>query len=115
MSEAIVQVENLSLSYKQLHAVRNVSFSMKPGEILAVIGQNGSGKTSTVECVEGLRKPDSGLIRVLAKIPGRIAEKCIRIWAFNCRRQNISRKSKLRNCADCLPIFTKDPPIGIYY
>lgn len=69
MSEAIVQVENLSLSYKQLHAVRNVSFSVKPGEILAVIGQNGSGKTSTVECVEGLRKPDSGLIRVFGKDP----------------------------------------------
>lgn len=69
MSEEIVQVENLSLSYKQLHAVRNVSFSVKSGEILAIIGQNGSGKTSTVECVEGVRKPDSGLIRVFGKDP----------------------------------------------
>ena len=51
MSGLIVQVENLSLSYKHIHAVSNVSFSVKSGEILAVIGQNGSGKTSTVECV----------------------------------------------------------------
>lgn len=69
MSQTIVQVENLNLTYKNLHAVKNVSFSVKAGEILAVIGQNGSGKTSTVECIEGLRKPDSGLIRVFGKDP----------------------------------------------
>ncbi|MDE7423441.1 MAG: ABC transporter ATP-binding protein [Lachnospiraceae bacterium] len=69
MSQTIVQVENLNLTYKSLYAVQNVSFSAKSGEILAVIGQNGSGKTSTVECIEGLRKPDSGLIRVLGKDP----------------------------------------------
>lgn len=69
MSQIIVQVENLNLSYKDLHAVQNVSFYVKPGEILAIIGQNGSGKTSTVECVEGLRKPDCGLIQVFKKNP----------------------------------------------
>lgn len=69
MSQAIVQVKNLNLSYKNIHAVQDVSFSVKPGEILAVIGQNGSGKTSTVECLEGLRKPDSGLIRIFGKDP----------------------------------------------
>lgn len=69
MSRTIVQVENLNLAYKNLRAVQNVSFSVKSGEILAVIGQNGSGKTSAVECVEGLRKPDSGLIRVFEKDP----------------------------------------------
>lgn len=69
MSRTIVQVEHLNLAYKNLRAVQNVSFSVKSGEILAVIGQNGSGKTSAVECVEGLRKPDSGLIRVFEKDP----------------------------------------------
>lgn len=69
MAQTIVQVENLNLSYKNIHAVSDLSFTVCPGEILAVIGQNGSGKTSTVECVEGLRKPDSGLIRVFGKDP----------------------------------------------
>lgn len=69
MSQTIVQVENLNLSYKSLHAVQNVSFSVQAGEILAVIGPNGSGKTSAVECIEGLRKPDSGQIRVFGKDP----------------------------------------------
>ncbi len=69
MSQGIVQVENLNLTYRGLRAVQNVSFQIKSGEILAIIGQNGSGKTSTVECIEGLRKPDSGLVQVFGKDP----------------------------------------------
>ena len=69
MSQGIVHVENLNLAYKGLRAVQNVSFQIKSGEILAIIGQNGSGKTSTVECIEGLRKPDSGLVQVFGKDP----------------------------------------------
>lgn len=69
MPQTIVQVENLNLSYKNIKAVQNISLSVKSGEILAIIGQNGSGKTSTVECIEGLRKPDSGLIQVFGKNP----------------------------------------------
>ncbi len=69
MSHIIIQVENLCLSYKRVQALKAVSFSVNAGEILAVIGQNGSGKTSAVECIEGLRKPDSGLIRVFGKDP----------------------------------------------
>lgn len=69
MAQPIVQIENLCLSYRKIQAVSNVSFTVMPGEILAVIGQNGSGKTSTVECMEGLRKPDSGVIQVFEKDP----------------------------------------------
>ena len=65
----IVQVENLSLTYRNVRAVRDVSFTVEPGQILAVIGENDSGKTSTVECVEGLRRPDSGSVRVFGMDP----------------------------------------------
>ena len=69
MSQQIVKVEQLNLAYKSIKAVQNVSFSVEAGKILAIIGQNGSGKTSTVECIEGLRKPDSGLIEIFGKNP----------------------------------------------
>lgn len=69
MTQELVQVEHLNLTYKKLHALQDISFSVKSGEIVAVIGQNGSGKTSAMECIEGLRKPDSGLIRVFGKDP----------------------------------------------
>lgn len=69
MSQIIVQAEHLHLSYKNVRAVQDVSFSLKEGEVLAVVGANGSGKTSTIECVEGLRKPDSGSVQVFGLDP----------------------------------------------
>lgn len=69
MPQVIVQVERLNLSYKSVRAVQDVSFAVEAGEVLAVIGPNGSGKTSAIECVEGLRKPDSGSIQVFGKDP----------------------------------------------
>ena len=67
MAQEIVKVENLNLTYKTLRAVQNVSFSLEEGELLAIIGQNGSGKTSTIECIEGLRKPDNPAVSVFGK------------------------------------------------
>jgi ABC-2 type transport system ATP-binding protein len=65
----VIQVENLTKLYDEEVAVDNISFSVKKGEIFCIAGPNGSGKTSTIECVEGLRPIDSGTIRVLGLDP----------------------------------------------
>jgi ABC-2 type transport system ATP-binding protein len=60
----ILQVSNVNVSYGSFHAVRDVSFSVKGGEIFGLLGPNGAGKTSTLSAVEGLLKPQSGTIVV---------------------------------------------------
>jgi ABC-2 type transport system ATP-binding protein len=65
MSEAIVQVENLSKSYGKIKAVDGISFEVNKGEIFGLVGPNGAGKTTTIECIEGLRKSESGNLKVL--------------------------------------------------
>ena len=60
----ILQVSDLNVSYGSFHAVRNVSFDVKTGEIFGFLGPNGAGKTSTLSAVEGLLKPKSGTISV---------------------------------------------------
>ncbi len=60
----ILQVKGLNVSYGSFHAVRDVSFSVKGGEIFGLLGPNGAGKTSTLSAVEGLLKPQSGTISV---------------------------------------------------
>jgi ABC-2 type transport system ATP-binding protein len=67
--ETVVSVEHLRKSYGDTVAVDDVSFSVGKGEILGILGPNGAGKTCTVECVSGLRIPDSGSIRVLGLHP----------------------------------------------
>jgi ABC-2 type transport system ATP-binding protein len=66
-----VEVEALAVHYGAVRAVEDVSFTAAAGEIVALLGPNGAGKTSTVEAVEGFRRPAGGRVRVLGLDPGR--------------------------------------------
>jgi ABC-2 type transport system ATP-binding protein len=69
VGQPIIEVENLRKSYGAVQAVRGVSFSVEAGEVFGLLGPNGAGKTSTVEILEGLRTPDSGVVRVCGLDP----------------------------------------------
>jgi ABC-2 type transport system ATP-binding protein len=60
----VLEVQDLHIYYGSLHAVNNVAFTVKGGEIFGLLGPNGAGKTSTLSAVEGLLKPHSGNISV---------------------------------------------------
>jgi len=89
-SNYIIQVENLSKSfklkikeaglvgsfksiikpkYKKVKAVKNISFNVKKGELIAFIGPNGAGKSTTLKMLSGILYPDSGKITILNKNP----------------------------------------------
>jgi len=59
-----VSVRDLHKRYDQVEAAQGVSFDIEDGEIFGLLGPNGSGKTTTLECVIGLRQPDAGEIEV---------------------------------------------------
>ena len=63
-SEPVVTIQHLVKRYGQFVAVNDVSFSINEGEIFGIIGPNGAGKTTAVECISGLREPDSGSISI---------------------------------------------------
>jgi ABC-2 type transport system ATP-binding protein len=80
--ESIITVEHLCKTYGDVLAVDDVSLTVKKGEIFGVIGPNGAGKTTIVESLIGLRKPDTGRIRVMDLDPhsqGRILRQRIGI------------------------------------
>ena len=64
MNEAIV-VDSISKRYGALEAVKSLSFQMADGEILAILGPNGSGKTTTMRMLLDIIKPDTGDIAIL--------------------------------------------------
>jgi ABC-2 type transport system ATP-binding protein len=64
-----VEVIDLVKRYGNRPAVDGACFTAAAGQVTAVLGPNGAGKTSTVECCEGLRRPDGGTVRVLGKDP----------------------------------------------
>ena len=63
-NNSILQVERLQVSYGKFNAVKDVSFDVKRGEIFGLLGPNGAGKTSTLSAIEGLLKPQSGIITI---------------------------------------------------
>lgn len=60
MSE--VRIENISKSFKQVDAVKNLSFTVKDGEFVVLLGPTGAGKTTTLRLIAGLEKADNGNI-----------------------------------------------------
>jgi ABC-2 type transport system ATP-binding protein len=64
-----VAVTGISKAYGELTAVDDVSFEVAEGEFFGILGPNGAGKTTVLEIMEGLRKPDSGTVRLLGESP----------------------------------------------
>lgn len=62
-----LKVENLKKSYGTKEVLKGISFNVEKGEIFALLGVNGAGKTTALECIERLRKYDSGCIALNGK------------------------------------------------
>ncbi|MFH5778646.1 ABC transporter ATP-binding protein [Heyndrickxia oleronia] len=65
----IVNVNQVSKAFQDKHAVKEASFSINKGEIVAILGPNGAGKTTTISMILGLLKPTSGEVRLFNQNP----------------------------------------------
>ncbi|HEX3425336.1 MAG TPA: ABC transporter ATP-binding protein [Acidimicrobiales bacterium] len=71
MAGPAIEVHDLVVRYHGTVAVDRISFEAQAGQILALLGPNGAGKTSTIEILEGYRRPTVGKVRVLGLDPQR--------------------------------------------
>lgn len=69
----MLKIENLTVRYGMIEAIKGISFHVNDGEIVTLIGSNGAGKTTTMHAISGLIKPHSGTITLddqdLIKMP----------------------------------------------
>ena len=68
-SNPVIDVDDLGVTYGDFPAVKNLSFQVGRGELYALLGTNGAGKTSVLEVVEGHRAATSGAVRVFGESP----------------------------------------------
>lgn len=73
--EATIEVQDLNKSYHQRKAVESLNVSVFPGEVFGLLGANGAGKSTTIECILGTKKPDRGRISILGMDPGKDRKK----------------------------------------
>ncbi len=105
----VIEVENLHKRYKDQVAVDDVSFEVRAGEIFGILGPNGSGKTTTVECVSGLRTPDRGVIRVAGIDPHRERNALHRVLGVQLQSAALPDKMKVGEVLDLYASFYPDP------
>ena len=74
-AEPVVAVRGLTKSYGGRTVVDGFDLDVRAGEVVGLIGANGAGKTTSVECLQGLRRPDAGHVRVLGLDPARDADR----------------------------------------
>ena len=69
--QTAIKVEQLSKSYGNLLAIDQISLSVKYGTVYGLLGANGAGKSTTIECILGTKKADSGTVSDLRFEPER--------------------------------------------
>ena len=71
---SVLQVDNINVYYGSIHAVKDVSFHVEPGEVVTLIGANGAGKSTTLNTVAGLLHSRTGSVHFLGEelrhVPG---------------------------------------------
>ncbi|WP_095172946.1 MULTISPECIES: ABC transporter ATP-binding protein [Blautia] len=67
--QEVIKVGQLTKSYGELTAVENISLSVDRGMVFGLLGANGAGKSTTIECILGTKKADRGIVRILGTDP----------------------------------------------
>jgi ABC-2 type transport system ATP-binding protein len=107
--ENVIEVVHLRKNYGALIAVDDVSFNVLKGEIFGLLGPNSPGKTTTVECLQGLRHADGGDLRVLGHNPASEAQALRR--RIGCQLQESALPDRIR-VWEALSLFASLTPDG---
>ncbi len=84
---SMLKVDNLSVHYGMIQAVRDVSFEVNEGEVVSLIGANGAGKTTILRTLSGLVRPSSGKIEFLGQEIQKMLTENRGRWSFTSSRR----------------------------
>lgn len=104
-----ISVAGLRKRYKDVTAVDGISFQIEAGEIFGMVGPNGSGKTTTIECIEGLRQPDEGKISVLDLDPFEDLYELRERTGIQLQAANLPRRMRVGEALELFASFYRQP------
>lgn len=93
--ETTIKVEKLCKSYAHVKAVENVNISICRGEVFGLLGANGAGKSTTIECILGTKKQDSGTVSILGMTPQKDRKKLFERVGVQFQEANYQDKIKV--------------------
>ncbi len=90
-----IKVEHLSKSYQGKQALKDLNLSVEQGRVFGLLGANGAGKSTSIECILGTRKQDGGAVSVLGMNPRKDRKKLFQQVGVNFRKRIIKMKGRL--------------------
>jgi ABC-2 type transport system ATP-binding protein len=97
-AQPVIEVRGVGHAFGERAALRDVSFTAAPGELVAVIGPNGAGKTTLLSILAGIREPDSGTVTVPGKV-GWVPQQAA-LYRRLTVEENLRLFARLEECAD---------------
>ncbi len=84
MSEVLIELKDVSKSFAvgdtNVHVLKNISFQVRAGEFVAIVGQSGSGKSTLLNMLTGVDRPTSGEVLVAGQRLGQMSEDGLAVW-----------------------------------
>lgn len=91
-----ITIDNIHKYYGDFHALKGVNLEIGTGEVFGFIGPNGSGKTTILECTMGLRKIDSGTVRILNYDVAKEHKKIVYIVGAQLQESELAKSIKVK-------------------
>ena len=107
--EKTIQVTGLCKSYGENAVIRDVSLSVAAGEVYGLLGANGAGKTTAIECILGTRKADAGTARILGLDPGKDRRKLFEMVGVQFQEANYPDKIKVKELCEETACLYRNP------
>lgn len=95
-----IEVRQLSKSYNGLQAVKNLNLSVKKGKVFGLLGANGAGKSTSIECILGTRNPDSGTVSILGMNPRKDRRKLFQKVGVQFQESNYQREITVKELCE---------------
>ena len=108
-SQEAITVQHLVKRYGDFVAVNDVSLSIKEGEVFGIIGPNGAGKTTAVECISGVRTPDSGSISIYGLSPQKDRNRIRQFLGVQLQESSMPPRLKVGEAVDLFASFYPNP------
>ena len=107
--ETTIQISGLSKSYAGNKVIENLSLSVAAGEVYGLLGANGAGKSTTIECILGTREADSGTVRILGLNPWENRKQLFERVGVQFQESNYPDKIKVRELCEETACLYRQP------
>lgn len=105
----VIKVHNLHKSYGDVQVVKNISLTVKKGEVFGLLGANGAGKSTTIECILGTKNFDNGQISILGMNPKKERKQLFQKVGVQFQESNYQDKITVKELCEITEVLYKNP------